>query len=51
VHRINAYVSWCEAALEAAKREKKSQNFISKIKKLIAQGKKDHDEVGATNLH
>jgi len=40
----------CEAALDAAKREKKSQNYISKIKKLIAQGKKDHDEVKATNL-
>ena len=45
VHRLNAYVLWCEVALEAARREKKSPSYISKIKKLIAQGKKDHDEV------
>ena len=44
-NRLNGYVGWCEAAVDAAKREKKSQNFISKIKRLVAQGKKEHDEV------
>jgi hypothetical protein len=32
-------------ALEAAKAEAKSAAFISKIKKIISQGKQAHDEV------
>jgi len=34
-----------EAALDAAKYEKKSSSTLLKIKKLISQGKKDHDQV------
>ena len=44
-HRLNGYVSWLEAALEVAKREKKSKEYLSKLKKMIAQAKKEHDEV------
>ena len=44
-HRLNGYVSWLEAALDVAKREKKSKEYQSKLKKMIAQAKKEHDEV------
>jgi hypothetical protein len=44
-NRLNGYVSWLEAALDAAVKENKSKEFLSKIKKMIAQGKKEHDEV------
>ena len=45
VYQLNSFVTWCDAAMVAAKEEGKSKDFISKIKKMISQGKKDHDNV------
>jgi len=44
VYQLNSYVSWCQAALDVAKNEGKSQQIITKIRKMISNGKKDHDE-------
>lgn len=44
VYQLNSYVTWCQAALDAAKNEGKPQQALSKIKKMISNGKKDHDE-------
>ncbi len=49
-NRLNSYVKWCEAAIEAAKREKSEKSKIAKIRKLISVGKKDHDEVKQPTL-
>jgi hypothetical protein len=44
-YMLRSYVAWCQMALEAAKTEGKPPSLISKIKKMISQGKKDHDNV------
>ena len=44
-NRLNSYVGWIEAAFEVAKSENKSKDYISKVKKMLTQAKKDHDEV------
>jgi hypothetical protein len=49
-NRLNSYVKWCEAAIEAAKREKSEKSKVAKIRKLISLGKKDHDEVETNYL-
>jgi len=44
VYQLNSHVSWCQAALDIAKIEGKPQQILSKIRKMISKGKKDHDE-------
>ena len=45
LHMLSSHVAWSQMALEAAKAEGKAASYISKIKKIVSQGKQAHDEV------
>ena len=45
LHMLSSHVAWSQMALEAAKAEGKPASYISKIKKIVSQGKQAHDEV------
>ena len=41
---LDSYVSWCKAALQVSKLEKRDPKYLSNIKKLIQKAKSAHDE-------
>ena len=45
LHMLSSHVAWSQMALEAAKAEGKPASYISKIKKIVSQGKQAHNEV------
>ena len=45
IFKLNSYVSWSMAALEAAESEGQPEDLISAIKRMISSGQNEHDEV------
>jgi hypothetical protein len=46
VDMLNSHVTWTQMALEAAMAERKPKAHISNLKRVVALGQMEHDQVG-----